>query len=197
MPMALCRAASQSGHMRIRGSYEAQRGINLFGLAIALAVVAVVAAAATPSFQRTTRQWAIARNAQDMLAALHQARSAAAARGLPVVLCQTDVPGHCGTGASAQPGWQLFAERTASSPPRLDAGDDLLQVQALAPDVELRGTRGAVTYWPGARAGTTASFVFCDRRGLAAARVIIVSQTGRPRLGTALSDGSTPECGHG
>ena len=176
---------------------QSQRGINLFGLAIALALVAIVAAAATPSYQRTTRQWAVARNAQDLLAALHQARSSAAARGVPMVLCQTDAPGHCGTASGAPPGWQLFADRTVSSPPRLDAGDELLQVQALAPDVELRATRSAVTYWPGARAGTTASFVFCDRRSLAGARVIIVSQTGRPRLGSLLSDGSTPDCGHG
>ena len=105
--------------------------------------------------------------------------------------------GHCGTAAGTQPGWQLFGERTVTSPPRLDAGDELLQVSALAPTVELRATRAAVTYWPGARAGTTASFVFCDRRNLAAARVVIVSQTGRPRLAALLADGSTPDCSHG
>ena len=176
---------------------HAQRGINLFGLSIALAVVAIVAAAATPSYQRSTRQWAVARSAQVLLAALHQARSSAAARGLPFVLCQTDAPGHCGTAAGALPGWQLFGERTVTSPPRLDAGDELLQVHALAPGVELRATRSTVTYWPGARAGTTASFVFCDRNRLAAARVVIVSQTGRPRLGALLADGSTPDCSHG
>lgn len=174
-----------------------QRGINLFGLAIALAVSAVVAAAGAPAYQRTLRQWAVSRSAQDMLAALHQARSSAAARALPVALCQTDGPGHCGATASAIAGWQLFSENTVSSPPRLDPADELLLSHALPPTVELRATRTAVTYWPTARAGTTATFVFCDRRELVAPRVVIVSQTGRPRLGGRLADGSAPDCSHG
>ena len=93
-----------------------QRGINLFGLAIALAIVAIVATAATPAYQRSTRQWAVSRSAQGLVAALHQARSSAAARGLPVALCQTDGPGHCGAAASAIPGWQ------GDAPPLPDSG---------------------------------------------------------------------------
>jgi type IV fimbrial biogenesis protein FimT len=174
-----------------------QRGISLFGLAIALAITAIVAAAATPAYQRTTRQWAVSRSAQDLLAALHQARSSATARALPVALCQTDAPGHCGATAGTMQGWQLFGENTITSPPRLDAGDELLQVRTLPPTVELQATRSAVTYWPTARAGTTATFVFCDRRNLAPPRAVIVSQTGRPRLSTRLADGSVPDCSHG
>lgn len=174
-----------------------QRGSSLFGLAIALAVAAVVAAAAAPGYQRNTRQWAVSRSAQGLVAALHQARSSAATRALPVALCQTDGPGHCGAAAGAPAGWQLFAENVVSSPPRFDAADELLQVHALPPTVELRATRTAVTFWPAARAASTASFVFCDRGNLAQPRVVIVSQTGRPRLATRLADGSAPDCSHG
>jgi hypothetical protein len=84
-----------------------------------------------------------------------------------------------------------------ASPPRLEPGDELLQVVALPATVEVRSTRAAVQYWPSARAGTTATFVFCDRRGLAAPRTVIISQTGRPRQGLQLADGSTPDCAHG
>lgn len=174
-----------------------QRGFSLFGLAIALAVAAVVSAAAAPAFERTTRQWAVSRSAQGLLAALHYARSSAGTRALPVALCQTDAPGHCGAPAGAPAGWQLFGEHVVSSPPRLDAADELLQVHALPPTVTLRATRTAVTYWPTARSATTASFVFCDRRNLAVPRVVIVSQTGRPRLSTRLADGSAPDCSSG
>jgi type IV fimbrial biogenesis protein FimT len=176
---------------------HAQRGVNLSSLAIALAVVAVVAAAAAPAYQRSTRQWAVARSAQDLAAGLHQARSSATARALPVAVCQTDGPGHCGAAPGTIAGWQLFGENTVTSPPRLDAADELLQVHTLPPTVELRATRTAVTYWPTARAATTATFVFCDRRNLALPRVVIVSQTGRPRLSARLADGSVPDCGHG
>lgn len=173
-----------------------QRGASLFSLAIALGLVAVLAATAAPGFERITRQWAAVRSASGLLAALHQARSAAAARAVPVVLCQTDVPGHCTT-AGTPSGWQLFADNSPTSPPRLDASDELLQAHTLPPSIELRVTRSAVTYWPTARAASTASFIVCDRRNLAAPRVVIVSQTGRPRLSQRLSDGSIPDCTHG
>jgi len=174
-----------------------QRGINLFSLSIALAVVAVVAAASAPAYQRNTRQWAVARSAQGLVAGLHLARSSAAARSLPVAVSQTDAPGHCGTTSSASAGWQLFVENTITTPPRFDAADALLQAHTLPGTVLLRATRPAVTYWPTARAATTATFVLCDRRNLAPARVVIVSQTGRPRLGTRLADGTLPDCTHG
>jgi type IV fimbrial biogenesis protein FimT len=170
-------------------------GFTLTGLLVALAIVAVVAAMAAPSFERVRRQWAVARSAQSLLAAMHQARSIAALRGLPTVLCQTDAPSHCTLAAGARMDWQLFAAGTVSSPPRFNAGDELLQLLPLPGDVEVRTGRTALSWWPAARAGTTATLVVCDRRGLAAPRVLIVSQSGRPRLGTRLSDGSMPDCG--
>lgn len=172
-------------------------GVTLSGLLVALAVTALAAAAAVPSFERIRRQWALARSAQAMVAAMHQARSVAALRGLPVVLCQADAPAHCASVAHPRMDWQLFAAHSVSSPPRFNDGDELLQVLALPPEVEVHSGRAALSWWPAARAGTTATLVFCDSRALAAPRTLIVSQSGRPRLGTRLPDGSLPDCSAG
>jgi hypothetical protein len=45
-----------------------------------------------------------------------------------------------------------------------------------------------------ALAGTTVSFVFCDQRGNSAARAIIVSQTGRPRVAAHDAAGKPLRC---
>jgi hypothetical protein len=60
--------------------------------------------------------------------------------------------------------------------------------------IDLRANRNAVIYWPVALAGTTASFVFCDERGARAARAIIVSQTGRPRVSARDAAGKPLRC---
>jgi hypothetical protein len=79
-----------------------------------------------------------------------------------------------------------FANRDRDSPPQLDPGEHVLMIQPRSEHVVVRANRNAVTYWPVALAGTTASFVFCDARGTSAARAIIVSQTGRPRVVVAM-----------
>jgi len=180
-----------------RRSVRRGLGFTLPELLLALAIGALLLGLAAPSFERTFRQWTLLRTAQSVLAAAHQARSSAAARALPVVLCQTDAPGHCGAAGSVVSGWQLFVAHSMSSPPRLSPGDELLQVLPLPADIELRSNRTALTWWPSARAGTTATLVFCDPRARALPRTLIVSQSGRPRLDTRLADGSAPDCGHG
>jgi type IV fimbrial biogenesis protein FimT len=183
-----------------------QRAFTFYSLLIALAVTAIVVGLAAPNFQRFARQWELARSAQALVTALHLSRTHAAQRGVPIVLCQTNGPSSCGSllpvgggsgggssGAVAA-GWQVFVENTVSSPPRFDPGDELLATQSLPPTIWLRATRNAVTYWPSPRAGSTSTYLFCDTAQLAAARTVIVSQIGRPRLSDRMADGSLPNC---
>jgi hypothetical protein len=40
----------------------------------------------------------------------------------------------------------------------------------------------------------TGQFTFCDQRGAAFARVVIISSSGQPSLSEAQADGSAPAC---
>jgi type IV fimbrial biogenesis protein FimT len=164
-------------------------------MSIVLALAAILMGLATPSLQRLRSQMQLVQSAQGLLAALHQARSNAASRGLPVALCQSDSAARC-TAAGAV-GWQVFVERRVSSPPQRDADDELLSAQQLPRGLRLYASRSAVTYWPQARAGATSTFVLCDTQQFALPRAVIVSQTGRPRISDAAADGSALRCAAG
>ncbi len=170
-----------------------QAGLSLFELALALALVAVMASIATPSLERWRVEAALQRESYALLGALHQARSAAITRGEPVVLCQTAGAGACLATAVPAGGWAVFVDRPGGSAGRIDAGDEMLHRAALPAELRLLGTRRALTYWPTARAGTTATLVLCHARG--GARALIVSQTGRPRLSLTDASGAALDCG--
>jgi type IV fimbrial biogenesis protein FimT len=170
-----------------------QAGLTLLELALALALVAVLAAIATPSFGRLRAQAGLQREAYALLGALHEARNAAITRGQPVVLCQTSAPRQClATGAPAT-GWAVFIDHSGGASAQLDAGDELLRSVDLPAELRLTGSRRALTYWPVARAGTTATLVLCHAQGGALA--VIVSQTGRPRLARTDAAGGALDCG--
>ena len=170
-----------------------QAGLTLFELALALALVAVLAGIATPSFGRLRADAGLQRAAYALLGALHEARSAAITRGQPVVLCQTAGSPQCLAGAAPASGWAVFVDGPGGASGRLDAGDELLHVVELPAELRLTGSRRALTYWPVARAGTTATLVLCHARGGALA--VIVSQTGRPRLSRTDASGGALACG--
>jgi type IV fimbrial biogenesis protein FimT len=170
-----------------------QTGLTLFELALTLALVAVMASLATPSLAHWRAEVALQRAAYALLAALQEARSAAITRGEPVVLCQTLANGQCLSGGASASGWAVFLDRPGGTTGRLDAGDERLLSATLPAELRLLGTRRALTYWPVARAGTTATLVLCHTRGGAVA--VIVSQTGRPRIARTDASGAALDCG--
>jgi type IV fimbrial biogenesis protein FimT len=170
-----------------------QSGLTLFELALTLALVAVMAGIATPSLGQWRAEAVLQREAYALLGALHAARSAAITRGEPVVLCQTAGVATCLAGSGAASGWSVFVDRPGGAAGRLDAGDELLQRVELPAELRLLGSRHALSYWPTARAGTTATLVLCHARGGALA--VIVSQTGRPRLSRTDAAGNALDCG--
>lgn len=169
-----------------------QDGLTLCELALTLALVAVLAGIATPSFGQWRAAALLQREAYALLGALHAARSAAIARGEPVVLCQA-AGGSCLAASTPASGWAMFIDRPGGASGRLDAGDELLQRVDLPAELRLQGSRRVLTYWPVARAGTTATLVLCHARGGALA--VIVSQTGRPRLAHTDAAGGALDCG--
>jgi type IV fimbrial biogenesis protein FimT len=177
------------------GSSRERRGFSLLELLVALATVAIVVAIAAPSFREIALNARRNEQVNAVLRALHAARSAAILRAEPVVICKSRDGEQCATDTSTwSEGWIAFANRDRDSPPRRDAGEQLLIIQPRSGQVDVRANRNAVIYWPVALAGTTVSFVFCDARGTSAARAIIVSQTGRPRVSMRDAAGKPLRC---
>lgn len=171
------------------------RGHTLWELVTVLAIVAVIAAAALPGFSRLRASSALTAGADRLLGTLHFARSHAILVGLPTVVCLSADGASCvARGPARARAWLVFENLHAEFTPVRDPGEAILRSHFLGRDTEVRASRGAVTFWPTARAGMTSTFEFCSAHPGVRPRAVIVSQTGRPRLRIGTPRGALTRC---
>lgn len=173
------------------------RGFTLLELMVSLAIVGTLLAVGIPAMGDFIRNSRITGAANDVMGALHYARSEAVKRRLPVTFCtsanavednEANPDATCAASAFLT-GWMVFVDTNDSG--QRDAGELILTQRG--PINELITARSEVnplrvTYLLNGFAKNTngARLVFCDDRGneaaageLSAARAIFVSVTGR------------------
>ncbi|HET9473301.1 MAG TPA: GspH/FimT family pseudopilin, partial [Steroidobacteraceae bacterium] len=93
----------------------------------------------------------------------------------------SNAAGDCLRGNGPASSWQAF----------LRDGDRRLPLAArtLPADVVLRASRPRLEFWPDAFAASTITLTICDAQGVGRPRAIVVSQTGRVRLGAVTDAG--------
>ncbi len=127
--------------------------------------------------------------------AVHLAKNEAVKRRQFVVICKTDDGIRCGgPTVSWGDGWLVFVNEDNDRPVQLDPGEPVVFRFEPTEPAATRGNRAAFTFTPNYRRSTNGTLVFCDRRGAAKARAIIVSYTGRPRLSARDSRGRPLTC---
>jgi type IV fimbrial biogenesis protein FimT len=162
------------------------RGFTLWELLAALALAATLATLAVPGFARLSADIGASAAAEQLVASLQLARATALARAAPASLCASSDGVACADpGGIPATGWLVFLGTDAVSSAVSRPAGALLRSVRLPGELRVLSTRPAIAYWPDARAGTTGTLVVC-RAGMAdSARTVVVSQTGRPRLGPA------------
>ena len=167
------------------------RGLTLWELLCTLSIGAVVLTAGVPTFRTFLLDAQLTADVNGWILAVQLARSEAAKRGRPVILCKTDDTRRCG--GIVDVGWMVYVNLDDQYPPRRSATEPLLYVH----DRELTGTvvsnRPYYEFRPGRRS-TNGTTVFCDQRGAAAAKAVIVSYTGRPRVDRVDADRHPLKC---
>lgn len=162
-------------------------GFTLLELLAALAIVALLATLASPSFQETLLNARRTEVLNALIRSLHLARIESLRAGRAAVVCPVDDAGLC-TGRSENwtRGWRVFVNRVGRDPSVLDDEDDMLLTRDGAGDAarsgRLNANRDAFIYRPFNRRSTNGTLIYCDRRGARSARAITVSHTGRPRI---------------
>lgn len=170
--------------------HPASRGFTLPEAVTAVAIVGVLISLATPTLRSLSLNNRMSAEVNGLMAALHTTRSEAIKRGLAVTVCKSPNGTKCSDDSEWREGWIMFTDPNENH--KLDAGEIVIRVQqGWQGELALRygGPKASyayLTYYPEGYARPNATFTFCDNRGYAKAKAILINTVGRPRSSTAV-----------
>lgn len=158
-------------------------GFTLLELLCSLAVAGIVLGLGVPTFQTFALDSRRTADINAFVLAIQLARSEAGKRGRTVVVCNSPDLVRCGEpGTSYASGWIVFVNEDGVRPPNRSAGEPLLYAHLPEIAGSITSNRELYEFRPFRKRSTNGTVTFCDRRGALAARAVIVSYTGRPRV---------------
>ena len=152
---------------------------------VTIAIVAILAALAAPSFNEAILSNKLTSFANNFIASAQLARSEAIKRNAVVRVCRSGDGASCATAGTWQQGWIVFHD--ADNDSTVDAGETVIRIQqALSP--EYRFTAGAynLAFQPIGVGATNATLVLCRATPEPGSqeRTVEVSPTGRTSVAT-------------
>jgi type IV fimbrial biogenesis protein FimT len=172
-----------------------QAGYTLVECVAGLGVLAILAAWGVPSFAQFSRNAARNSEVNQFIQSVYLARSEAIKRNGVVSLCPSQDGATCDVGSPWHHGWLVFVNLDRDLPAIRDEDEELLQAYPPWESGWIAANRTTLSFRPFGQSGVTATLTFCDDRGSAEARAVIISQTGRPRIADKNSSGGPLDCG--
>ncbi len=170
-------------------------GFTLWELLWTFAIVGIGLGLAVPSFEEVVLDARRTADINAFVLAVQLARSEAAKRGRPVVLCQSADLQTCGNQElQYRLGWIVFANEDELRPPQRAGQEPLLYAHAPALVGSITANRELFEFRPYLKRSVNGTVTFCDRRAPQAARAVIVSYTGRPRVDSVGPGGEPLVC---
>lgn len=171
------------------------KGMTLTELMFTLLIVATLLGWGVPGFETLVADSRQTADINAFVTAVQLARSEAAKRGRAVVLCSTNDNARCGAdGDGYGAGWMVFVNEDNASPPGRSDDEPLLYGYEPASEGSIVSNRRLFEFRAFRKRSTNGTVTFCDRRGADAARAIVVSYTGRPRVSPGGPGGRALEC---
>ena len=172
------------------------RGFSLLELLFTLVVATIVALLGIPAFGWLILDSRLTADVNAFVTSIQLARSESAKLNLAVVVCKTADDRVCGgSDVRYDDGWMVFVDEDGDEVPALDASERILFSYRPAIEGAIRSNRARYVFRPYYRRSTNGTVVFCDRRGAEAARAVVVSYTGRPRVSDTGPGGRVLDCG--
>lgn len=170
---------------------SAAAGLTLIELMVTIAIVAILAGLAAPSFREMVVANSLKSHASAMLSSLLLARGEALKRNGRVVLCKSATGAACTADGGWEQGWIVFADGNNNA--TLDAGETVIQrTAALGDGLRLTGNGNIENYVSYSGMGENrntagaiqpGTFTLCQLSASGGkARNIVISATGRPRI---------------
>jgi type IV fimbrial biogenesis protein FimT len=158
-------------------------GITLVELLTTISVIAVLAALVAPGFSALSLDSRRTAAVNEFFHALFLARAEAVRRAQIVSLCQSTDRQQCDNDAPRWArGWIVFVNQDPEEPPRRSPDEEVILASEGWSGGQITSSRGSYSFRPATQGVVNGTIVFCDTRGSAHARAIIVSHAGRPRV---------------
>lgn len=181
--------------MCLQHRYCSYRGFTQVELMVSLAIAAIILTIGIPSFTTMIRNNQMTANVNEFLTTLNYVRTEAIKRGRPVSLCTSTDSTSC-TNSNWNAGYVSFVDTNKNG--MLDAGEERIRAKDTLGNVLTISSAvftRAITFTASATLeGTSGLFTFCDDRGAAFAKAILVNLTGRPQTSSKDSNGGALTC---
>lgn len=172
-----------------------QQGFTLIELMITLAVIAIVAGIAAPSFSDMIQDNRLTTTSNELLTGLAITRSEAIKRGERAAICQSDDGSSCsGNASNWHEGWVVYIDEDTDGV--IDGDEDIISVHAsLSSNMTLSMGASAISYDSDGLATNLSNilyFTLCDDRSDANKQGLAISITGRVRQADTADLASCP-----
>jgi type IV fimbrial biogenesis protein FimT len=158
-------------------------GLTLLEMVMTISILGAVSILAVPGLNTMVLDARRTAAVNNFLQALFLARSEALTRGEVISVCKSPDQEQCANRAAEWgTGWIVFVNRDRDEPPQRDGGETLLAAFHGMDGGRITSNRVAFSFRPYYHAVVNGTITFCDRRGPAHARAVIVNHAGRPRL---------------
>lgn len=189
------RGSTRDDPLRCNSLRATSSGVTLLELMFALTIIAILGALAVPSFRNLYHDAGRVAAVNDFLHSLMLARSEAIMRGVAVSLCKSSDGSRCTNDAPDwNAGWIVFANLEWEDPPVRSEAEPVLQVYAGWRGGHITSNRAAYSFRPFMQAVINGTVTFCDPRGSATARALIITNVGRARLAQRDSSNKPLRC---
>lgn len=170
------------------------QGLTLVEILIVMSLLAVLTTIALPLFRDVLQEARMTAAVNALVHSIHLAHQNSHTSGREVVLCRSiDGAGCLGSGDWGD-GWIVFANLDRDDPPVVDSDEPVLQTSGPQALHSITSNRRSYVVRPFSLRSTNGTVIFCDRRGSARARAVILSYTGRPRVSRQTADGHPLSC---
>jgi type IV fimbrial biogenesis protein FimT len=171
------------------------RGFTLWELLLTCALGGIVLGLAVPSVRGVALDAHRTAEINELVLSIQLARSEASKRGRSVVICKSADAVRCAGGDFGfGAGWIVFVDLDGARPPQRSPNEPLLLAHTPLGTGTIASNREYFEFRPIQRRSINGTVVFCDDRGAGAARAVIVSYTGRPRVASVDSSGAPLRC---
>ena len=169
-------------------------GFTALELLITIAITALLLTLAAPAFTTIVLDSRQTAAVNRFVHGMHVARHEALKSEVDVVVCRSTTGRQCVHSGTWDAGLIVFINRDRDDPPRVDAGEPILQVESGFMVNPILANRRAFIFRPWGLRSVNGTLTFCDRRGTARAKAVIVSYTGRPRATSAAAAKGALSC---